>query len=228
MWGPRLRHRLEVYRIRSYRDAVPAVFLPDGKQLASAAEDKVVLWNTATGERLHRLRGYGDTITIIVFLPDGKQLASVAKEAVILWNTATGEGLHRLLSSEDTITAVFSPDGKQLAWVTKDKVILWDTATGGRLHRFRRYGDSVAAIFSPDGRRLSSISTNPATSSTAAVSVLPKVTPSRTNKLPYNLDDTKDMENIDFLHEAEKPMAQVRNSLSYVGGGPHTVNIYVD
>ena len=131
------------------------------------------------------------------------------------------------MSFGDVVAVVFSPDGKQLASTAKYEVTLWDAATGERLHRLRSYGDAVAIVFPSGGKQLSSILTNLATSSTATASTLAKITPPGTNKLPYHLDDTKDIGKINFLHDARKPIAQVQNALSYVGGSQHTVNIYV-
>ena len=45
--------------------------------------------------------------------------------------------------------------------------------------------------------------------------------------MPYDLDNAKDIGKIDFLHNPGKPMTQVWNALSYIEGGPHTVNIDV-
>ena len=130
-----------------------------------------------------------------------------------MWAQRARQGLHRLGSYGHNVAVVFSHDGKQLASAAEDRVTLWDAATGEQLHRLRNYGDNVAVVFSPDGKQLSSISTNRATSSTAAASTRARMTLSETNKLPYNLDDTKDIGKIDFLHDPGMPMAQVRNAL---------------
>jgi WD40 repeat protein len=59
--------------------------------LASAGEDEVILWDTATGERLHRLTSYSYHITI-AFSPDGKQLASAGKDELTLWDAVNPMG----------------------------------------------------------------------------------------------------------------------------------------
>lgn len=168
----------------------------------------------ATSKRLYRLENFIDNVAI-AFSPDSKLLASAEKFEVTLWDVATGKRLHRLDSFIDNVAIAFSPDSKLLASVAEDKVTLWDAVIGERLH------------FPFDRKQLSSIPTNLTTSSTTAASTLTKMTPSGTNKLPYSLDETKDGK-IDFIHDSGKPMAQIRNALSYIEGGPHTVNIYVD
>jgi len=173
-------------------------------------------------KRLHRLRSYGDTVAV-GFSPNGKQLALAAEHVVTLWDIATGERLHRLGSYGDTIAVGFSPNGKQLVLAAEHDVTLWDAATGERLHRLGSYRDAVAVAFPSDGKQPSSILTNLATSLTAA-----KSTRTRTTRLPYDLDNAKDIRKIDFLHDARQPMTQVWNALLYVGGGPHKVNIDIE
>jgi WD40 repeat protein len=220
LWDPTTGKLL--HRLRNYTYIAAVAFSPNGKQLVLAADHDITLWDTATGKPLHGLRVYWETVAV-AFSPDGKQLVLATNYHVTLWDTATGKQLHRLRGYRETVAVAFLPDGKQLVLLTERDVTLWDTATGKQLHRFESYGDTIAVTFSPDGKQLSSISTNLATSSTAAES-----TRTRTIRLPYDFDNAKDIGKIDFLHDAGKPMTQVRNALSYVGGGSHTVNIDIE
>src|SRR5207245_286348 len=52
-------------------------FSPDGKRLVSAGFDKsLIVWDVASGSRLHTLRGHGELVSKVAFRPDGKVIAS--------------------------------------------------------------------------------------------------------------------------------------------------------
>src|SRR5262249_37653930 len=101
-------------------------FSSDGRRLASAGtkarEEGVKVWDAATGEEVHALRG-GSTGGAIAFSPDGQRLA-VAGPApdgsgipVTVWNVRTGQEQltfpGRAAPPPHRVT--FSPDGCLLA-----------------------------------------------------------------------------------------------------------------
>jgi WD40 repeat protein len=99
-------------------------FSPDGKLLASGAEDNtVVLWNVQTHEPMYRLTGHTNYIATVVFSPDGKILISSGDE-IILWDVETGQPIGQPLRGTGILT--FSSDGKTLASAGGEGIILWD------------------------------------------------------------------------------------------------------
>ncbi|WP_030410398.1 WD40 repeat domain-containing protein [Streptomyces sp. NRRL S-1448] len=110
------------------------VFSPDGRLLATGAEDgSVQLWDPRTREPVGaRLTQRGGMARSLVFSPDSRLLAAVhTGRPVQLWDTATHELVGELPAPTGSIrSAAFSHDGKVLATGGTDSAVrLWDPAT---------------------------------------------------------------------------------------------------
>src|SRR5207248_10622349 len=111
---------------------------PDASKIASVGDDMVCrLWNAATGERLHELRGhaertptgFGSMLYNCAFSADGRHLATGDRIGhVIVWEVATG---------------------RQLAAVDAPLLYTWDGT-----QRIRSIGGVRGLAFSPDGAHL--------------------------------------------------------------------------
>jgi WD40 repeat protein len=73
-------------------------FSPDGRLLAGGGEDnKVRLWDPATGQRIGILSGHTERVGSVAFSPDGRLLASGSDDKTVrLWDPATGQPLRTL------------------------------------------------------------------------------------------------------------------------------------
>jgi WD40 repeat protein len=134
-------------------------FSLDGKTLASAGENIILLWDVATGERRGTLPGAGRRLTALAFAPECQLLASGSLERnVKLWDVSAGKEYATLETSGEQVADVaFSPNGRILA-IASDRVVeLWDVRERRLLARLVGHEGPVKCLaFSPDGTRLAS------------------------------------------------------------------------
>jgi WD40 repeat protein/serine/threonine protein kinase len=136
-------------------------FSPDGRLLAAGGSHQVVVvWEAATGRRLHVLSGHANSITSLAFGPGGRWLASAGRDRLVrLWDPATGRRLAELRGHTDTVTGLgFLPDGPGAAWrlvsAGRDGSLrFWDEASAADGLELGGYRSAVTNFaFSPDGR----------------------------------------------------------------------------
>ena len=107
-------------------------FSPDSSMIASAGQGNIILWDVATGKKLHVLDHSAHFIDV-EFSSDGKRIMSHSsppenetKCTVKLWNTSSGKEIHTFVAEHDLLEmdprflAVIGPDDNN-----KHNFVLW-------------------------------------------------------------------------------------------------------
>jgi RNA polymerase sigma factor (sigma-70 family) len=145
-----------------------AALSPNAKLLATVAHhsatqnDRLVLWDVASGTIQRSLETPDPNVSAIAFSPDGKTLASASAQAIRFWDLESGTEVRHYPAQQDHWGRLtFSPDGGLLALGSHEHISLWDTKTGKELQRWSAHPDAQfkgigALVFSPDGTQLAS------------------------------------------------------------------------
>jgi WD40 repeat protein len=152
--------------VRKFLRSIPAhrfhgrsvAFSPDGRWLASAADD-IVLWDAATQTKLAHLPYTAESWSV-AFSPDGQWLVSSHSDgAVLLWSVTERELVANFNEHSNSVRAVaFSRDGKKIASASEDRsIIIWNAEDGRKETVLSGHDTRVTSVgFSPDGKSLAS------------------------------------------------------------------------
>jgi WD40 repeat protein len=147
-------------RLLTVRDGVLGVrnvaLSPDGKFLATAADNVAKLWEIATGRSDISFQGHSDKIDAIGFSPDGQFLATGSQDMTVrIWALHMSSAFAVLRGHTDLIGGVvFSRDGARLATASWDGTArIWDAVSGPELVTLKGTYNVEASAFSPDGTR---------------------------------------------------------------------------
>jgi serine/threonine protein kinase len=134
---------------------------PDGSMVATSLGNRVILWNSATGEQLNSFQGE-DLSHGMAFSPDGARLATTwTNRLAIILDTATGNPVGNPMRAPNAYgfaDAAYSPDGNLVALAPfYTSVFIWDLRTDTLAAEFKRHFNKISSVdFSPDGTTLAS------------------------------------------------------------------------
>ncbi len=132
---------------------------PDGKTVAIGTDQRIGLWDVATGQRRIDLGAPG-THTL-AFSPDGETLAAYRVGFLALIGAADGKqrAAPKVRSVWAANSLTYSPDGKTLVAALDTTVQLWDVASQQEKLVLQGPALTVTGLaFSPDGTRLAAAS----------------------------------------------------------------------
>lgn len=159
---PKPQPRKCLYTLKGHTSWIVALAIsPDGRTLVSGSlDDRILVWDFRTGERLGTLIGHRNSINSLAFSPDGQTLISASDDDLVkLWQLPSGELIRSLNGHLRDVNAIaVSPDGSFFASGSEDRSIcVWRLSTGELMRSFTELSGMVKTVaISPNGQVLAS------------------------------------------------------------------------
>jgi len=144
--------------LEDHTRAIYAVcFSPDGKQLATGSNDKLIKtyrFNEGSATLAHTLEGHAGLVGSLSFSPDCKLLCSGSRDKSIkFWNPADGS-LVKSIDQAHTYwvnSVSYSPNGRVLVSAGYDKTMkMWDAETFELKHTFEQESITIQLTITAD------------------------------------------------------------------------------
>jgi WD40 repeat protein len=152
-WGSEMKLMYDHKRVTS------AAFSPDGRYLASGAEDRTIqIRDMALGPGAQPLvvQGNDSRIGSMTFSPDGQVVVSGSESSMIhVWDVSARTCRHAISGHNGSVNSVaFSPDGRLVVSGSSDHTVrVWDVLTGEQQHIMSGHKSTVLCVaFSPGGQ----------------------------------------------------------------------------
>ncbi len=140
-------------------------FSPDGTRCATCSDDRTIcLWNTETGELLHRLPPFHrNAITLIQFATDKRLVSAGRDNRLVVWDVEPGKPPVRIAPDFDgrggeVAQIGVSPDGKTVLFDQGKELRLLSLADksyeGTLQNPSAAMNFSTMALFAPDGKSI--------------------------------------------------------------------------
>jgi WD40 repeat protein len=137
-------------------------FNPTGTHIATVGGDRIVVWDTDSGDELLSLNGHAGGAYSLDYSPGGDWIISGGRDKTIkLWDATTGREAFTIkdnfVRTGGIATVRFFRDGERIISVGDNKISVWDVRTGQRLILLDGHSDRVTCVaISPDGTRIAS------------------------------------------------------------------------
>lgn len=151
------------FNVKNYGQPTSAVYLPDARQLAVAADGHIYFFETKKFQPTSQINCQGFNPTMMVTSPNGYFIAAKQGDSVKVFNIE--ERSLRWSNKEDSqITDLaFSPTSADLAVLTSDGVLyLYNTRTFEMRKLIDNLGEGLACAFNFDGKYMA-VATSPQT-----------------------------------------------------------------